>query len=753
MNIFYKRPLCLILCVMLGGFVFFERGSVPLKHVIILASALIFIFSSTATLIFKKGFVLSKAVPVLLLISVIFSNVYFNRIFDASKKFDGEVEIKGTVYDIDDSPSYTSTLFISTDSIDGRESSSGYKIILKVTKDDAAYAYENATVTFKAELAEIKATEDFDSRAYYFSRGISAAAKDYRALKFSEPEKESLYGKITYLRENISRRSMLLMGAEAGSLFAALFMGQRSYLSPRLTLDFRRIGISHILALSGMHLAILSIGLGRLLSLFGFGKKTQKLFTIVFAVLYMSVTGFSPSVVRAGIMLIISSLLYLFASARDLPTNLAISVFIICIATPYAIYDASLWLSAFATLGIVSLSELGEGKSEGRTRVKNFLFGILSSFASSFFAISATLLIGSTFTSSISMLGALSTFIFSFLVEIFIYIGIFVLILGSVIPFGKAVMSPLSYIIDKTADLLSSSKFALVSTDERQIRICIIVFSALFFAFLIIKVNHIKLACTVLVFSFLFLHLAAAFVTYNGIYTDDILYTASEKHDIITLKSGGKCAAIDICPYSENSGYETVGAMTEQNIFTLDVYIASHYSFGLDDAIEVILSYIKTKTVMLPEPLNSDEHAIYKLIELKADEFNVKLVSYSKNEMINIGDYTVSELYRVLYGEDTVKCAFFISSEKKSIVYLGSGMLHYATRDESLEYIKRSDTVIFGKHGKTYTPEYTFGEKISSLKKIIIGGEKIHIGTNAERFYKEKGTEILTYPDSVSLIH
>jgi predicted membrane metal-binding protein len=115
------------------------------------------------------------------------------------------------------------------------------------------------------------------------------------------------------LREFILRT----LGSESGGLFLALFAADRSYLDGKLSLDFRRIGISHLLALSGMHLAILSFFIHRLLSLLHIKKMARTVIVMLFVILYMFFTGFPLSVVRAGVMLFFVSLYYLLALPRD----------------------------------------------------------------------------------------------------------------------------------------------------------------------------------------------------------------------------------------------------------------------------------------------------------------------------------------------------------------------------------------------------------------------------------------------------
>ncbi len=753
MNIFYKRPLCLILCVMLGGLFLFSHGSFEIRCAVITIAVLLALVFGILTLVSRRKFILPKLLSVFLLLSLIFSYLYFNQFEIAQKYGDDEVEIVGCISDIDSSSAYTTNLTVTDYSIARDDRTDGGKIILRISKEDAMYAHIGAYVKFNAVLKPVESNGNFDSKAYYYSDGISAFADDYSSFEVfaATDDGGTLESKLTLLSENISRHSMLVMGSEAGSLFAAVFMGDKTYLSSRLSLDFMRTGISHILALSGMHLAILSLAITRLLSLLGVGKRARTPIIMLFIIFYMALTGFSVSVCRAGIMLIISSLLYLLASVKDMPTNLALSVFIICTLTPYAIFDVSLWLSAFATLGIISIGDIFSKKLQNKNIFLRFLGFIGSSFTASFFAISTTLAISTSFARSTSLLAALATLIFSLLIEIFIYLGLIMLGITMLFPIGEAVMKPLYTLIDNTANAMSSQRWVLVSTDEKHIKILIGVFTLLFFAFLILKIKYIKTALIFLVCSFIAVHGVAAYVTFGDVYSDEIIYTSSENHDIMLMKSGGESVLLDICTYSESSSYDTVDFLKDNNIFSLDMYVASHYSFGLDDAVDTLLSQIKTKAVLLPRPVNEDEEEIFTLVNNMTDLYDTALITYQIGETVSLGDIEFSEMYRVNYGEGTAKCAFEVSYSKTKTAYLGSGMLEYLTRDLSYSLIKLSDTVIFGSHGSKYIPSYRFSMAFDKPKRFIISGENIYISTDAEQYYKEKSTEILTDPGTVRI--
>ena len=95
------------------------------------------------------------------------------------------------------------------------------------------------------------------------------------------------------------------VGGEEGAFAAALLTGDTSGLGETVVDGARATGLSHILAVSGLHLSILN---GFLLVLFGklrMNKWAANIVCILFTLGFMAVAAFTPSVLRAGIMSII----------------------------------------------------------------------------------------------------------------------------------------------------------------------------------------------------------------------------------------------------------------------------------------------------------------------------------------------------------------------------------------------------------------------------------------------------------------
>ena len=140
-----------------------------------------------------------------------------------------------------------------------------------------------------------------------------------------------------------------------GGLASALLIGTRENLEGDLAVSFRNAGLSHILALSGMHLAFISGMLAFVLKK-PLGKKGSIIAGFVFIALYVFLVGPEPSLVRAVIMYGLGSFLILTGTEKQTLALLSAAFLIQILWDPSSAYSASFILSYLALAGILVLS-------------------------------------------------------------------------------------------------------------------------------------------------------------------------------------------------------------------------------------------------------------------------------------------------------------------------------------------------------------------------------------------------------------
>ena len=134
-------------------------------------------------------------------------------------------------------------------------------------------------------------------------------------------------------------------------LLKALLLGERTDLTVRTEELFRRAGVSHVLALSGMHLAIVA-ALVVALVLPLFGRRVALIAGAVVALAYTLFIGARPSLVRATVMCEIMLILMLFERPLHLVEVVAAAFLVHLLLQPAAISEVSFQLSYLALLGI-----------------------------------------------------------------------------------------------------------------------------------------------------------------------------------------------------------------------------------------------------------------------------------------------------------------------------------------------------------------------------------------------------------------
>ena len=143
---------------------------------------------------------------------------------------------------------------------------------------------------------------------------------------------------------------------ECSSILLGLILGKTDSIEEEIKQNFRNASMSHILAISGMHVSYLLIGI-RVLFNKSLGKTKTSIISIVFLIFYMFLTNFSPSITRAGVMSILLLFSKLVYRNNDTYTSLSLALLIILVYNPFLINNLGLQLSFGGVLGIVLLNK------------------------------------------------------------------------------------------------------------------------------------------------------------------------------------------------------------------------------------------------------------------------------------------------------------------------------------------------------------------------------------------------------------
>lgn len=159
---------------------------------------------------------------------------------------------------------------------------------------------------------------------------------------------ENLRGYVTGQIEQVFKASAPLM--------KGILIGNTDALSAADQEALRAAGISHLTAASGLHAGIVAAALWAVLKLFHARRRTRAIWTVAVMGLYCTLVGFTPSIVRAALMLCVVLLSDLTGRRVDAPTQLAAVFWGILIFSPLDIFTLSFQLSFAAAAGLIALA-------------------------------------------------------------------------------------------------------------------------------------------------------------------------------------------------------------------------------------------------------------------------------------------------------------------------------------------------------------------------------------------------------------
>ena len=200
--------------------------------------------------------------------------------------------------------------------------------------------------------SEQRNTGGFDYQLYLKSIHIYGTLKVENYKKISSDNANWFEKSMNDIKLAITRNIENLLEDQEQQIVKGFILGDTTALDEELKEKFQIANISHVLAVSGMHIVYIVIGIEIVFKKW-LGKRHVKYVVIIGLVFYMALTGYTSSIVRAGIMGMMNIVAFLVYRKNDIWTSIAISLGIILIQNPYAITGVGLQLSYLGTIGII----------------------------------------------------------------------------------------------------------------------------------------------------------------------------------------------------------------------------------------------------------------------------------------------------------------------------------------------------------------------------------------------------------------
>jgi competence protein ComEC len=200
----------------------------------------------------------------------------------------------------------------------------------------------------------------FDLKQYLIRRGvfIAASVKKAQAIEKLRPAGLTSFARLKNRLKNIAAEALLdesIVDEQAGSLLAALLLGERTNLDPKTYLAFQKTNLAHFISLSGLHFGILAGSLWWLCKAAGLSKRSRAVTCFLLTVLYILIVPPRAPTLRAAV---ICWFFFVSVIVRRKPNplnTLSLSAIVLLLIRPTDIFSSSWQLSYSTVLGIILL--------------------------------------------------------------------------------------------------------------------------------------------------------------------------------------------------------------------------------------------------------------------------------------------------------------------------------------------------------------------------------------------------------------
>ena len=286
-----------------------------------------------------------------------------------------KLDLSGTLYRSPESKKEGSRLFVKVDELivgDGKESATGRAVINTkepirgLSRGDYVRVIDTVLKPYKA----FKNPGNFDIKRHYARQNIYVYGfvSGMDSIILFEPKLTpfSFFRLIDMARGRFGYFVKSRFPRSEGEILSAITVGDKAGMPNRVKDLFSEAGISHILAISGLHVG--AIALAFYLVIKWILKRSEYLLirlqvprftaglTIIPLFIYMAVAGFATPVIRAFLMITVYLVSVVLGKEENKLNTLGFSAFIVLLWQPWALFELSFQLSFSAVLGIIFIN-------------------------------------------------------------------------------------------------------------------------------------------------------------------------------------------------------------------------------------------------------------------------------------------------------------------------------------------------------------------------------------------------------------
>lgn len=435
-------------------------------------------------------------------------------------------------------------------------------------------------ITFNGNVYKIGESSS-DIHKYFNSIGIYTGAYTIQNLKIEPPSHRPIYYYVSIVRDWLIQKISHDFDNETAGVIIAMLTGDKDFVSDELYTAFKKSGTAHIMAVSGMHLSVWIMFLGVLLDKLKRHRALTNLLLCSAVLFVMLLASFSPSVMRAGFMVLLQLSGRFIGRRTDGLNSLGFASIVLLCFNPYMAVNAGFQLSFMSVASIfllgVPLAETVLQKSKHKIpteMLKKMFSAVVTSLCISLSVILFTFPIMVMAFGGVSLVSPLTNvLLLPAATPLMILSGLYALF--SFVPFISTVLALTvklfaSYTI-KAVELTADLPLAYLPADYRYIiGWAVLVLTVIFAVFMLIRkrptLSKASVAAIVIAFLFAFCNGLSTSLTQYQITT---LPTENECSYIVTMNGRGVLVGFSEDYYFEKS----LSEKTEELGITLDAAV------------------------------------------------------------------------------------------------------------------------------------------------------------------------------------
>ena len=457
---------------------------------------------------------------------------------------------------------------------------------------------------------------------------------------------------------------------EHGALVKGMLINEKSDISSFTKAQFRRAGVSHILAVSGLHVSLLLGVFEILLRKFFVPKKIRIAVIVASGTLLLAMTDFSASSVRAVLMLFAVYLNYMISEESDAPTSLFVAVALIILFSPFSVIDIGMWLSFAATLGLVTvyaylqmrLRQVGKN-IEKHKRLAAMGIKLLNALLITTVANMFILPLMWYFFGNFSLASLPCNLLISPLSAAFLPLCVLSLIFGRLSLVGDAIVfvtKGIGSLILHTVGVFADLRLATVSLKYPFAAILVALFALSMAILMVIRLKRKMLICipTVAFVS----GFAVCWCIFAAVSSTSLRYAANESDEILVVERAGVVSVCDMTDGRAESSKLIFDNLPEYSV-EIENYVITSIRRGHISSLERI--YQSSVIRRLYIPLSTDKEkieysdALYKI----SQKYNTEVIFYHNGTELRLfDDLLMKPFFRTRENDyDSVFLSFYNS--------------------------------------------------------------------------------------------